>query len=265
MLPGFVYRGPETPGFITAAENGLSIAATVVVLGNDLGDASAPGRLLNNRNIERNGFALNMDDATSGHILSIFAGGVTLDGDATSFVSSNNLTSQIVQIFSNGFIGKAGIATGAGAIEWFPGIGQGVILHPGTNPPNPGVNNMLIDYPFVRITGTLRYNRFVSPQAATPVAVNATTDVHKVFTNEGAAALTVFNLPAAATGLTYTFYNQNANNISVDAAAGDTIRVGALVTAAGGAITSTAIGDTVTLVAINATEWIAVASIGTFV
>lgn len=256
--------GPFATG---SADNGLSVDAGSghIVLGNDLGDAAAPGKLLNNRNIERNGFALNIDDAVNGIVFSIFGSSPTLVGPAVSFIAQNNVNSQLLQIYSSGLLGKGGVATGAGAIEWFPGVGQGCILHPGTNPANPGVNNLLIDYAAVRINGTLRNDRFVSPQAASPVAVSSSADKNKVFTNEGAGAAITFNLPAAAVGLSYTFYVQNANGVVIDAAAGDTIRILALVTAAGGSVSSVTVGSSVILVAINATEWVAIAALGTWV
>lgn len=115
------------------------------------------------------------------------------------------------------------------------------------------------------IKGSVTLHRFVSPEAASPVAVSATLDNYKVFTNEGAGAAITFNLPSAVAGLTYTFYVQNANGLVVDAAAGDTIRILALVTAAGGNVSSVTIGSSVTLVAINATEWVAISSLGTWV
>jgi hypothetical protein len=84
-----------------------------------------------------------------------------------------------------------------------------------------------------------------------------------VFTNEGATSQMDFALPSAAAGLgPFTFVVQDADGIQIDAATGDTIRIGASVSSSAGTLTSTTIGDSVTLVAINATEWIAVASVG---
>ena len=65
------------------------------------------------------------------------------------------------------------------------------------------------------------------------------------------------NLPTAAAGLTYTFVVQVAQNLRVTAASGDTIRVAGSVSAAAGNIVNAVVGSTVTLLAINATEWIA--------
>jgi len=98
-------------------------------------------------------------------------------------------------------------------------------------------------------------------QAATPKNL-ATTDVDKLFTNEGAAAQIVFNLPTAAAGLRYMFAVQDVLGIQVVAAAGDTIRVGDYVSVAAGAIQSVRVGASIELVAINDTEWIAVDTVG---
>lgn len=91
----------------------------------------------------------------------------------------------------------------------------------------------------------------------------AATESLAVFTNEGAAALDVFTLPTAVAGLQYTFVVQDADGIQVQAAAGDTIRIAGAVSSVAGTATSTTIGDTLTLVAINATEWVAIGLEGT--
>ena len=96
----------------------------------------------------------------------------------------------------------------------------------------------------------------VEAVASTPHTVVAL-ESRRVFTNEGGTAEIVHNLPSAAGGGTYSYIIQDADGIRVNAAAGDTLRIGATVSAAAGRIQSTTIGDTVTLVAINATEWVA--------
>jgi hypothetical protein len=96
---------------------------------------------------------------------------------------------------------------------------------------------------------------------ALSVAANQT---RALFTNEGATAQVVFTLPTAAANYKYTFVVQDADGVRVTAASGDTIRIAGTATAAAGYIESTTIGNTVTLVAINATEWIATAVNGTW-
>jgi hypothetical protein len=103
----------------------------------------------------------------------------------------------------------------------------------------------------------------VTAQSSTPLSLTAA-DSGKVYTNEGASAQIVFNLPAAAVDLNYTFIVQDADGIQIVAATGDTIRIAASVTPAAGNISTTTIGNTVKLIAINATEWIAVFYVGTW-
>lgn len=86
----------------------------------------------------------------------------------------------------------------------------------------------------------------------------------KVLTNEGASARQDFDLPSCEAGLIYTFIVQDADGIRATAKAGDTIRIAASVSASGGRIDSTTVGSAVTLIGINATEWIATTSIGTW-
>lgn len=85
-----------------------------------------------------------------------------------------------------------------------------------------------------------------------------------VLTNEGATALNYNTLPTAVAGLTFTFIVQDADGIRVTANTGDTIRVAGVVSASAGYAESTTIGSALTLVAINATEWVAISSLGTW-
>lgn len=103
----------------------------------------------------------------------------------------------------------------------------------------------------------------VSAQSTSPVTVTSS-DSGKVFTNEGATGKIVFNLPTAVANYNYTFVVEDADGIDVVASAGDTIQFASTVTAAAGTITSTTIGSSITLVAINATEWVATSLVGTW-
>lgn len=121
----------------------------------------------------------------------------------------------------------------------------------------------------IQADGTITGDRLVSPRNLTPVTINANQERGFHFTNEGASALIVFNLPTAVLNTTtggyyYNFYVQDADGLQVTAAAGDTIRVGPSVSAAAGNISSTTIGSSIRLHCINATEWVAEAVIGTW-
>lgn len=83
-----------------------------------------------------------------------------------------------------------------------------------------------------------------------------------VFANTGASGLVTYNLPAAATGLTYAFCVLDANGSRVVAAGSDVIYIGSSVTTAGGNIQSTTVGSAVLLVAVGATNWVAIGLTG---
>lgn len=108
---------------------------------------------------------------------------------------------------------------------------------------------------------TLKYRRKVSAKSSTPYVVLATDD-NTVFTNEGATAKIHFTLPTAAANRSFTFVVQDGDGIRVNAASGDTIRVDSSVSGVAGYIESTTIGEAITIVAINATEWVAIAEVG---
>jgi hypothetical protein len=93
------------------------------------------------------------------------------------------------------------------------------------------------------ITKNVNYN--VSPS-----------ETNSCFTNEGATTGITFTLPLAVKDLNYTFFLQNNNQVAVQAANGNTIRIGLDVTSGGGSIVSFNIGSSIKLVAINSTEWV---------
>lgn len=105
----------------------------------------------------------------------------------------------------------------------------------------------------------------ISPvTAVTTTATPASTDSGTVFTNEGDGDGATVTLPAALAGLRFEFVVQAAQTLTVTAAAGDTIRIAGDVTAAAGSISSSTVGSSVALRAINATEWVATSSTGSW-
>lgn len=97
-----------------------------------------------------------------------------------------------------------------------------------------------------------------------PAAIDPTNDGSTIMTNEGATAQNYRTLPSAAAGYFFMFACQDADGIRITAAAGDTIRDLASVSAAAGRIETTTIGSTLCLAAINATEWIVMFKTGTW-
>jgi len=99
--------------------------------------------------------------------------------------------------------------------------------------------------------------------AATPNTLSAM-ESGAVLTNEGATAENCHTLPTAAAGYRFTFICADADGIKISANTGDTIRHAATVSAPAGYIRTATIGDSITVVSINATEWFVVSVIGTW-
>ncbi len=85
-----------------------------------------------------------------------------------------------------------------------------------------------------------------------------------VFTNEGAGATVNFTLPTASAGMEFEFFVMAAQTLRVTAAAGDTIRIAASESAAAGNIANNVVGSYVKITALNATNWVAAAVVGTW-
>lgn len=90
------------------------------------------------------------------------------------------------------------------------------------------------------------------------------TESGTVLTNEGVTAENYHTLPSAVAGYKFTFVVQDADGIRITASGGDTIQpiAGTAASAAGGFIRCATLGAFITLVAINATEWVSVGSAG---
>lgn len=85
-----------------------------------------------------------------------------------------------------------------------------------------------------------------------------------VHTNAGAGGTVALTLPAAAAGLNFTFKVMAAQALRITPAAGDAIYIGASAGAAAEYWYADAAGETVTLTAVDATNWVADAYIGTW-
>lgn len=83
-----------------------------------------------------------------------------------------------------------------------------------------------------------------------------TLDSGTYFNNIGAAGAVTNTLPTAAAGLTYAFYVDAAQTVTIVAGASTTIRYGATVTAAAGNVTSSTQGAFIKMIAISSTQWI---------
>lgn len=244
----FTGNAPSTAGFITGvtANNGLSTTSpTNVVLGQEVDQAGDPAQLVSDREIP----------------LGAFGGfSIRLTGDLSDAI-----------VFSNTFISVNTSTFGTKDFLQFVAIDLSLAAVMGFAS---GPNRFRIQFGGLEAIAwetngrtTLNFGAImpeIVEAKTTAFAINTTIDRNKRFTNEGAGAGVVFTLPPAAAGLTYTFIVQDVDGITVDADAGDTIRIGSSVSTAGGTINSIVIGSVVKLVAINATEWIAESMLGTW-
>ncbi|YBV97524.1 hypothetical protein M1D80_11785 [Phyllobacteriaceae bacterium JZ32] len=90
-------------------------------------------------------------------------------------------------------------------------------------------------------------------------------DTGKIYSNGGATALTVFNLPGAEIGLKFGFMCLDADGIRVVAASGDVIRVNGAASSAAGHVDNTgAVGTYIELMAHDTTNWVATRVVGTW-
>jgi hypothetical protein len=102
----------------------------------------------------------------------------------------------------------------------------------------------------------------VDREEPTPDSVYPTIPSYSVIVNTGASGSQEFDLPPAAAGLRYTFACVVAQNIVIDPASGD--RILSLTDAVNDSITAGTIGNSITLVAVDSTNWVAVAVVGTW-
>jgi hypothetical protein len=108
-------------------------------------------------------------------------------------------------------------------------------------------------------SGTQIMYGFIKAQSyitTTGVALNAG-HVGQLISNDGDTDGAGVTLISASGGICQTFVLTAAQTFTITANTGDTIRIDSTVTAAGGSIDSNEIGESITLCAINATEWIA--------
>lgn len=91
-----------------------------------------------------------------------------------------------------------------------------------------------------------------------------TADSGEVFTNYGDSDDQVYTLPAAAAGLEYTFVVMTAQQLRVTPVGDDVIYINATAASAAEYWWADAVGESVTIIAVDATNWIAVNHIGTW-
>lgn len=117
------------------------------------------------------------------------------------------------------------------------------------------------------VTGSVLSTKDVEVNTAEAGAPNVITDAEsgRVFVNTGATGENVHKLEAGMKiGAFFTFVNADADGMELNADTGETIRIGASVSASAGLIETTTIGAVVTLLKVSATEWFATQEITTW-
>lgn len=116
----------------------------------------------------------------------------------------------------------------------------------------------------LQVNGPFTGRYFIQNYTTTPHTLTSVQSRY-VFTQTGASALNVVNLPAATgTGNEYTFIVTDTDGFQIKAGTGDTIRIQASATASAGNIQSTTIGTTVRIIDIATNQWVSVATNGTW-
>lgn len=111
--------------------------------------------------------------------------------------------------------------------------------------------------------GSLTNKRFNSAETANFVLSSGFSGA--THTNLGAGAPITGSLPAnPEVGEFHTFYIQNVNGITIQAAGIHTITINTLVTAPGGSVNSIVVGSAVTLEYMDNNEWNATSALGTW-
>ena len=90
-------------------------------------------------------------------------------------------------------------------------------------------------------------------------------DNRKILTNRGSTALNYHTLPSAAAGLgPFTFVVVDSDGLRCDASNNATIRIAGNVTPANGNVSSTVVGSVLWLIALSDSEWMGIATVGSW-
>lgn len=122
-------------------------------------------------------------------------------------------------------------------------------------------SQFLIDNGGSGVSGLL-HGRVVTARTADLMVTAAASNTF--YTNTGASGTVNFTLPTAAAGLTYTFYIDAAQTLTIIAGASTTIRSGSSVTTTAGNVTANTQGNLIRIVATSTTQWVAESITGTW-
>lgn len=291
---------PGPPFTSDSAENGLSVEAVNgrIVLGNDLGDATAPAKLLSDREIL-------MEDS-GGNSFRIFltslvtAVQTALSGFSLEIAGADNTTPSITVGGGNGSNAEIAMVAGTGStvdINMFAsgGLvshlmgcgndlyqwdldGSGTIIFGISDFGIPitvmsfitanqtmqlGAPQVAANGATVQIAGTLN-RRYLRSSKGANYNVDRDTDSDLMFTNSAAVTFTLPNMVGIndRPGFIFRVHVNNAAGVTVQASGGQTIRFGTLTSSSGGTVSSVSVGSNVTLQWDSTTGWVAEAFTG---
>lgn len=173
-----------------------------------------------------------------------------------------NFKSDSIAVLSTGDTNTATLSLGAGSYT---------LVHGPGGPANGGIKYDTVPQELSPTASGGGLNGWALKNHTRSIVVPADTatvltsaDSGKIYDNTGFTAKRAFTLPAATAGYFYTWTVNDADGIDITAVGDDVIRFGASVTSVAGTITSTTIGSSITLVAINSTTWFATSLVGTW-
>jgi hypothetical protein len=244
----------------TTASNGLSLLGNNVQLGQYPGEQGNPAALLTEREIPMNGNIIVFSNDVQSTILS--GGGLQITGAYTgmlppgptgnlTFVNSTN-ESYAFTSFTR-YDDRLEISlnsTSPGAIRLLDN-GHFIYGNSGVNVPN-------VDF------GIYGRASFLNPVTVSTenLIVGGITGNH-IYTNEGATGTINFTFAASSIGCTMTFIVMANQTINISGS-GEKIRIGANNTGVGDAISSSTIGNSVTIVKVSNDQWVATQYVGTW-
>lgn len=165
--------------------------------------------------------------------------------------------------------------SGDGCQFYGPSSNNSYLICPSAIQISAGSNGLLLFTTRTEMGGPLYVKRPHQNSTATSGAPRALTgdtsspgDSNSIFTNTSASAETHFNLQDAAIGnegsYVYTFVVTDADGMQINASSGDVINNATTACATSGFIASNTIGSTITLAAVDATNWWVIAIAGTW-
>ena len=238
--------GPGAAG----ARNGLSTNSGFVVLGQNVGEAGNPAILTSIREIPYNTFAVIYQSPTTNNIE---IGNTSILPVRTSILIRGNTASLpcIGLTNTNALVNPLWRFEASSADEFQLYDSTGLFFR---------MNRTLAS-----ISAPMNMWKVVQDNNANVIFTGIIPRSRTVMTNRGAGANVTFTIAGAFIGYEYTFIVVAGFSIIIQAPGGITLRNGALVTAPGGTLTGAAVGSSIRLILISATEWVAIAVIGAWV